>query len=261
MLLLLKLIAVAAIQILVLTILASSSPFKQIPKLLLRRRLPRRLRIAPKRLLRAMARQLPGQIAVHSLAHQAHRKRVPQSVRMTILNTRNPTQILQQRIHRRIPQSLPPIPIRSRHKQRTLGQQLSFPLSSFIQISRDRHHLRPQSGLKGLALMVISDREDERIDRDHDRIARVDVYPGSRVTTLSGAKIGDTEEQIQSLYPGRIQVSPHNYTGYRGGHYLTFVPQDEADRNYRLVFETLKGRVTTFRSGRLPEVGFVEGCA
>lgn len=123
------------------------------------------------------------------------------------------------------------------------------------------YHLRPQSEPQGLALMVISDRQDGRRDRDQDRIARVDVYPGSRVTTLSGAKIGDTEEQIQSLYPGRIQVSPHNYTGYRGGHYLTFVPQDEADRNYRLVFETLKGRVTTFRSGKLPEVEFVEGCA
>ena len=123
------------------------------------------------------------------------------------------------------------------------------------------YHLRPQSGPQGLAFMVIGDRQGGRRDRDQDRIARVDVFPGSRVTTLRGAKIGDSEDQIQPLYPGQIQVSPHNYTAYRGGHYLTFVPQDEADRNYRIVFETLKGRVTTFRSGKLPEVEFVEGCA
>jgi hypothetical protein len=40
------------------------------------------------------------------------------------------------------------------------------------------------------------------------------------------------------------------------------VPNDNADRNYRLVFETNEnGVVTMFRSGKLSEVTWVEGCA
>lgn len=123
------------------------------------------------------------------------------------------------------------------------------------------YFLSSKSGPADLGFMVISNREDERIDRTRDRIARVDVYRNSRITTVSGAKIGDTEARIKSLYAGKIQVTPHKYTRDQGGRYLTFVPSDAADRNYRLIFETLNGRVTRFRSGKLPEVEFVEGCA
>jgi hypothetical protein len=123
------------------------------------------------------------------------------------------------------------------------------------------YSLHPQSGPQNLSLMVISNREDNRIVRNQDRIARVDVYKGSRITTLSGAKVGDTEAQIKALYPGQIKVTPHHYTAQQGGHYLTLMPKDAVDRDYRLVFETLGGRVTQFRSGKLPEVEFVEGCA
>ncbi|HIK04985.1 MAG TPA: hypothetical protein IGS40_09745 [Trichormus sp. M33_DOE_039] len=91
------------------------------------------------------------------------------------------------------------------------------------------------------------------------RIARVDIYKNSQITTVSGAKIGDTEARIKSLYSGQIQVTPHNYVP--GGHYLTFVPQDRADRNYRVVFETDGQRVTGYRAGKLPEVEYVEGCS
>jgi len=88
-------------------------------------------------------------------------------------------------------------------------------------------------------------------------ISRVDVRKNSRITTLSGAKIGDTEARIKSLYPGQIQVTPHKYV--QNGHYLTFIPKDGS--NYRVVFETNGKRVTEFRSGKLPEVEFVEGCS
>ena len=91
------------------------------------------------------------------------------------------------------------------------------------------------------------------------RIARVDVLKNSRITTLSGAQIGDTEAQIKALYPGQIQVTPHKYIS--GGHYLTFVPKDLEDKNYRVVFETDGQHVTQFRAGKLPEVNYVEGCA
>ena len=123
------------------------------------------------------------------------------------------------------------------------------------------YHIRPQQGPQGLNFMVISPHKEGPINRDVDRIVRVEVFRGSRITTVRGAKIGDTEERIKSLYPGQIRVTPHEYTFAQGGHYLTFIPKDERDRNYRLVFETLNNRVTTFRSGILPEVEYVEGCA
>jgi hypothetical protein len=123
------------------------------------------------------------------------------------------------------------------------------------------YYLWPKQGPQGLGLMVISPGENKGILRDRDRIARVDIFQNKRITTLRGAKIGNTEAQIKALYPGQIQVTPHQYTGSQGGHYLTFIPKDAADKDYRIVLETLKGRVTQFRSGKLPEVEYVEGCA
>ncbi len=112
------------------------------------------------------------------------------------------------------------------------------------------YYVQPQGAPKGLGFMVTG-----------GRIARVDVYENKSITTLSGAKIGDTEARIKALYPGQIKVSTHKYTGDSGGNYLTFVPKDKSDRNYRVVFETDGKRVTTFRAGKLPEVEYIEGCS
>jgi len=94
------------------------------------------------------------------------------------------------------------------------------------------------------------------------RIARVDIRDG-QVTTIKGAKIGDTEDRIFSLYPSQIKATPHHYVGSppQNGKYLTFIPKDAADKNYRIIFETSKNRVTSFRSGQLPQVEYIEGCA
>ncbi|QKQ74780.1 hypothetical protein [Nostoc sp. TCL240-02] len=110
------------------------------------------------------------------------------------------------------------------------------------------YYVKPQNQPKNLSFMVTE-----------GRISRVDVRENNQITTLKGAKIGDTEAQIKSLYPGQIKVTPHKYV--QGGHYLTFIPKDRADQNYRVVFETDGKRVTQFRSGKLPEVEFVEGCS
>lgn len=110
------------------------------------------------------------------------------------------------------------------------------------------YYIKPEREPKDVAFMVTE-----------GRISRVDVWRNSKITTLKGAKIGDTEARIKSLYPGQIKVTPHNYV--QGGHYLTFVPKDQSDENYRVVFETDGKRVTEFRSGKLPEVEFVEGCS
>ncbi len=90
------------------------------------------------------------------------------------------------------------------------------------------------------------------------RIVRVDVGPASPVKTLSGAGIGDTEAQLQSLYSDRLLVTPAKYIA--GGHDLTLVPTAVADEAYRVIFETDGETVTAFRSGQLPQVGWVERC-
>jgi hypothetical protein len=110
------------------------------------------------------------------------------------------------------------------------------------------YYVKPQNEPKNLSFMVTK-----------GRISRVDVRQNTQITSLKGAKIGDTEAQIKSLYAGQIKVTPHKYV--QGGHYLTFVPKDRAYQNYRVVFETDGKLVTQFRSGKLPEVEFVEGCS
>jgi hypothetical protein len=91
----------------------------------------------------------------------------------------------------------------------------------------------------------------------NDTLARVDVFRASTTETAAGARIGDTGDRIRSLYPGRVRAEPHKYTE---GQYL-IVPA-QSDTTYRLVFETdEQGRVTRYRGGRLPEVGWVEGCS
>ena len=110
-------------------------------------------------------------------------------------------------------------------------------------------YVKPQGGPKDLEIML-----------NNGRVARVDVVRNSSLTTVKGAGIGNTEARIKSLYPGQIQVTPHKYTFQTGGHYLTFIPKDSADKNYRIVFETDGKRVTQFRAGRLPEVEYVERC-
>jgi hypothetical protein len=110
-------------------------------------------------------------------------------------------------------------------------------------------YFRPQTIPSGMGFMVTE-----------GHISRVDIWRNSPVTTLSGARIGSTEAEIKALFPGQIEVTPHEYVP--GGHYLTFVPRDAGDRNYRMIFETVpNGRVTQFRAGKLPEVTWVEGCS
>ena len=89
------------------------------------------------------------------------------------------------------------------------------------------------------------------------KIARIDVDTGS-VTTEDGAKIGDTEDRIKSIYGDEVKVEPHKYI--EGGHYMTVVG-DSASAGKAIVFETDGKRVTMFRGGRLPEVKWVEGCS
>jgi hypothetical protein len=89
------------------------------------------------------------------------------------------------------------------------------------------------------------------------KVVRVEVRRGTTATS-TGARIGDSEEKIKSLYPGQVTVSPHKYTN---GHYLAVVPASKADSAYRIIFETDGRSVLKYHGGVRPQVEYVEGCS
>ncbi len=89
-------------------------------------------------------------------------------------------------------------------------------------------------------------------------IGRVDVNPPSTITTRSGAGIGTTVDQLNALFPGQIEDAGQYVID---GTAVMFVPRDESDAQFRVIFETVDGTVANYRSGILPPVGFGEGCA
>jgi hypothetical protein len=134
--------------------------------------------------------------------------------------------------------------------------QIGMPLSEAVNMGllSENPNLKPEcdyvfpavgSGIpEGVSVMVV-----------RGRLARIDVDTGA-VTTEEGARIGDTEAQLRELYEG-VDVTPHKYIAK--GHYFT-VRGDSASAGKAIVFETDGQKVTMFRSGRFPEVGWVEAC-
>jgi hypothetical protein len=107
----------------------------------------------------------------------------------------------------------------------------------------DCYYISPKSGFKNVSFMV-----------NNRTIARIDVF-GRGYATDRGAKVGDTEAKIKRLYKGMYKVGPHKYVD---GHYIEV---EMKSGNYSIIFETDGKRVTSFRTARLLEVGYVEGCS
>jgi hypothetical protein len=89
-----------------------------------------------------------------------------------------------------------------------------------------------------------------------DRLARVES-DAPRIGTAEGARVGDSEARIDSIYGARVTTQPHKYTT---GRYL-IVREPAEGPTHAYVFETDGERVTRLRAGRLPEVEWVEGCS
>lgn len=111
----------------------------------------------------------------------------------------------------------------------------------------DCAYYQPDSVSQALGLMVVD-----------NRVIRVDVWPGSSLSTVSGAKIGSTIQELEEMYPGQIEANPNPYTQ---GEFLTLTPSDPELALYRLVFETdADGKVVQYRSGQFPAVTWPDGC-
>lgn len=90
-----------------------------------------------------------------------------------------------------------------------------------------------------------------------NKIARVDVhFENPDIETERQIKFGSSTEDVKKAY-GDVKVMPHPY-GTADEKYLIY----EAPNKNLIIFETdQNGNVTSFRSGKLPEVEFIEGCS
>jgi len=102
----------------------------------------------------------------------------------------------------------------------------------------------PKGVPKGIAFMV-TNRQITRIDIDSKQFA-----------TEQGARVGDSEQRVKSLYKGQIKITQHPYDD--NGHYLIV---NIKGTRFQIIFETDGKRVTSYRTGKLPEVGYIEGCS
>ena len=107
-------------------------------------------------------------------------------------------------------------------------------------------HVDPAMMPDGILLMIID-----------DTVARVEI-DSAGIRTAEGAQVGDSESRVLALYGARARIEPHEYT-YPDGHYVVVTPP--SDTLHRIIFETFKGLVTTYRAGRMPAVRLVEGCS
>ena len=87
-----------------------------------------------------------------------------------------------------------------------------------------------------------------------DRFVRIDVR-NAGYAAPGGGKVGMDRAEIERLYAGRIEATPHKYVD--GAQYLRV-----RDGAHALVFETdTDGRITEWRIGVPPQVDYVEGCS
>ena len=104
------------------------------------------------------------------------------------------------------------------------------------------------AGLEGIAFLV-----------DDGLIGAVYVSAPSPITTGSGAAIGTTEQELIDLFGDQLEDAGDFINDGKG---WVFVPQDEDDAEYRVVFEMDENdAVRAIRAGILPAVGYNEGCA
>ena len=105
--------------------------------------------------------------------------------------------------------------------------------------------LAPAGGPSGVVLTIYN-----------SSIERIDITNPS-ITTRSGASVGSTEAQLHELFGERLVVSPY---ADGSGNSIQYVPVDEADVDYRVIWETDGTSVTSMRAGRLPAVAPGEPC-
>lgn len=100
--------------------------------------------------------------------------------------------------------------------------------------------------LPGVAFMVVD-----------GAVVRVEINAPSVIATRSGVRIGTPEASVREVYPNNIQQANDAVSE---GQALAFVPNDEADADYRIYFAIDGGEVSSYRLGSRPAVDNLLGC-
>lgn len=111
---------------------------------------------------------------------------------------------------------------------------------------QDCYFMEQEGGPKGVTFMVV-----------RGRIVRYDVS-NPHVSTAMGAKVGDDESAVLTLYHGGLVVSPNHYDEV--WHDLEYVSPDPKESGFALVFVSDGKKVRGFQAGSKPAVNYVEGC-
>lgn len=69
--------------------------------------------------------------------------------------------------------------------------------------------------------------------------------------------MGLTEDELFALFPNNLTSQP----GDSGGNTIVFTPSDAGDAAFRVIFETDGSVVTSFRSGRVPQIEPATACS
>jgi len=126
--------------------------------------------------------------------------------------------------------------------ERALGGKLPAPGDEDEKTCR---YVSPTEHYDGVSLMLID-----------DRVARIDIG-NPKILTISGAKVGDSQDDVLAIYGARMRVSPHAYTSPDG----TYLTMFSRDKRYGIRFETDHGKVSQYYVGTAEAVQYVEGCA
>jgi len=123
-----------------------------------------------------------------------------------------------------------------------------LPLSQdFGRASTDNcYYVTAGAGLPGVAFMVVD-----------GAVVRVEINAPSVIATRSGVRIGTPEASVREVYSNNIQQANDAVSE---GQALAFVPNDEADADYRIYFAIDGGEVSSYRLGVRPAVDNLLGC-
>lgn len=113
------------------------------------------------------------------------------------------------------------------------------------------------------------DYPDIALMMNEDRLVRIDVSYGSDPSfwqSMSGARVGMSEQEVHAIYGEWLQSTAHPYLD-ESGSYLSLT---SSDGRYAMIFETgpktgdAKNQtkyVSEFRAGLKAAVNYIEGCA
>ncbi len=125
---------------------------------------------------------------------------------------------------------------------KAFGQELK-PAHTLDEDDKLCHYVYPDGNYKKIGFMV-----------ERGLVTRVDVH-SNLYTTDSGVTVGQSDRMVYEKYKDKVSEQIHPYIGTEGKYLIV-----NTQKGFQLIFETDNGVITSFRTGKLPSVAYIEGC-